>query len=370
MTTKKKAAAPANESKALSLPGRAVVALGYNAKTTKELTDLAAQSASITEITNTAGYDQCHAARMVLKNARLEITKRGKAAREDATAFSKAVIAEETRLIGLIETEEDRLQKLQDEHDAKIEAERQAAALVEQRRCEAHALAIEVIRRHMDLPVNPSPDAVMDQIAKLTRIEVGPAFEEFEQQAHDARGSTMLYLRQEHQNAVDRVAREEQARKDREENERLRAELAAANKREADRLAAEAAERKRQDNERAEQARIAEAEERGRLMAESARLRQEEAAKQPIAASTEPPKSFTDVAHRLAVQGIVPTKAGDPHDEVADVVTTEMTDGTVRQSYRPTLEAMANVLANFYNTDQGTVLNWLDAAVRGTRRAA
>jgi hypothetical protein len=121
------------ESTALTVIERASLALGASDKA-KELMALAQSSKAIVTITNPASYQECHAARMTLKNERVAISKLGKEARDDATKFSKAVIAEEARLIGLIEPEETRLQAIQDAHDAKAEAEKAAKAQVEANR--------------------------------------------------------------------------------------------------------------------------------------------------------------------------------------------------------------------------------------------
>ena len=94
--------------KELTVQERAIAALGL-AKTKEQLTELAKSTADLVRITNDDSYKQIHAARMVLKNQRLEITQMGRDAREDAKSFSKAVIAEESLLIELIQPEEDRL---------------------------------------------------------------------------------------------------------------------------------------------------------------------------------------------------------------------------------------------------------------------
>lgn len=78
----------------LTVIERASKVLAYD-ETKAALAVLAVESARIVEVTNPAGYQEAHSARMKLKNTRVEITRRGKAAREDATAFSKAVIEKE-----------------------------------------------------------------------------------------------------------------------------------------------------------------------------------------------------------------------------------------------------------------------------------
>ena len=95
----------------LTVQARAAVALG-SSKAEAELVELASKSKAIIAITNNDGRTECHTAAMVAKDARVNIEKAGKAAREDATAFSKAVIAEEKRLVDLIAPEEKRLIEL------------------------------------------------------------------------------------------------------------------------------------------------------------------------------------------------------------------------------------------------------------------
>src|SRR5574337_572738 len=96
---------------ALTVAGRAAIAIGAPAYEIA-LVDLVKESASIVQIKDKSGYQQAHSARMRLKGTRVEIQKRAKDAREDAQAFSKAVIAEEKRLVALVCPEEDRLQGL------------------------------------------------------------------------------------------------------------------------------------------------------------------------------------------------------------------------------------------------------------------
>lgn len=126
----------------LTVIGRASAVLKFD-ETKAALLPLVEASARIVGITNGAGYAEAQSARMKLRNTRVEIEKRGKAAREDATAFSKAVIAKEKELIGVIAPEEDRLQSLQDEWDAAIAREKAAKA-------EAERLRVFAIRQHID----------------------------------------------------------------------------------------------------------------------------------------------------------------------------------------------------------------------------
>lgn len=124
------------EGNQLTVVERAAIALG-TPEHEKKLRELVSQSASIVEIKNADARTQCHAAYMVLKNARVEIEKAGKTAREDATAFSKAVIEEQKRLVEITAAEEARLQGLRDVWDEAREVEKREKAEEE-----AHAKAL------------------------------------------------------------------------------------------------------------------------------------------------------------------------------------------------------------------------------------
>lgn len=131
--------------KELTVIERVAVALG-SSDCEKSLIALAAESKEITIITNSDGRAQCHASAMKATKARTGISATGKTARDDANAFSKAVIAEEKRLIAMIEPEEERLKKLRDDWDAKIEAEKADAARIESERQQRIQLLIDDMR--------------------------------------------------------------------------------------------------------------------------------------------------------------------------------------------------------------------------------
>jgi DNA repair exonuclease SbcCD ATPase subunit len=112
---------------------RAIDAL-KSTQTESDLRALALASTDIVAVLDPDGRAQAHRIGMTLKNARVAVEKRGKEAREDAVAFSKAVVAEEKRLVALVAPEEDRVFALRDGYDekvaaAKAEAERIAAEI-------------------------------------------------------------------------------------------------------------------------------------------------------------------------------------------------------------------------------------------------
>lgn len=161
---------------ALTLPQRAAVALGAAEHETK-LRELVKSSADIVAVVDVAGREQAHRIGMTLKNARVAIEKAGKAAREDAQAFSKAVITEEKRLIDIVTDEEGRVFGMRDQFDAKLEAERQAAIAAERARTEAIADAIEGIReREMNLiRLTKTAEQAQAEIANLTALDITEA---------------------------------------------------------------------------------------------------------------------------------------------------------------------------------------------------
>lgn len=217
--------------KQLTVVERAAVALG-TPEHEKKLVELVKQSGSIVEIKNADGRTQCHAAYMVLKNARVDIEKAGKTAREDATAFSKAVIAEEKRLVGITAAEEARLQGLRDVWDEAREAEKRAAREAEERRLAKIQSAINQIRTTPVDFAGKTSGCIERAIATLEDMEI--SLEEFAEQlghAELARTDAIKKLREMHSDAL---AHEEEVK-------RIEAERA-----ELIRLSAEQEERERQ----------------------------------------------------------------------------------------------------------------------------
>lgn len=150
---------------ALSLPQRATVALSTVEHEVK-LRELVASSADIVAVVNAAGREQAHRIGMSLKTARVNIEKAGKLAREDATAFSKAVIAEEARLVNIIEPEEDRVIGLRDGFDAEEKARKDALIAAEVARVEAIRVDIESIRNMATL-VAGKPSAIINAACEI-----------------------------------------------------------------------------------------------------------------------------------------------------------------------------------------------------------
>jgi hypothetical protein len=270
-----------NETTELTVVERAAVALGTSEREAK-LAELVKQSASIVEIKNTAGRDQCHSAAMVLRTTRVDIEKAGKAAREDATEFSKAVIAEEKRLVAITAPEEERLLGLRDVWDEAREAERRAKVEAEARRIAAIRAKIDEIRACVSIAAGKSSAEIESAIIALAGETIDiEGFAEMTGDAEAARGETLDKLRAMYDAALAQEAEARRVAEERAELERQRAALEAEQKR----LAAERAEQERrdaatraeQDRKDAEARAAREAEERARREAEEAARREQQA---------------------------------------------------------------------------------------------
>lgn len=209
---------------------RAAIALG-STETEKHLRELATKHTSITEIKNKDGREQAHSAAMELLKARTAISAVSKTAREDATKFSKAVIAEENRLIAITQAEEKRLFALRDAWDAEQERIRQEKVLAEQRRVERINAALASIAAIPGNLVNAHSGAIAQAITDLTEVAITEEhYEEFLPKAEHFKAEALTKLQELLDAAIDREAEAlriaEEQRRIAEENARLAAERA------------------------------------------------------------------------------------------------------------------------------------------------
>lgn len=156
----------------LTLVERASTAL-TSATHEQAIKDLVLKSAGISEVKNADGREQCHSAMMALKTARTTIEKAGKA---------------------LAEPEERRLAALRDAWDEKIKAEKEAKAAAERARIASLQSAIELIRGAAISMTGKSSEEVEAQIDATKAIEIGDRFEEFTDEAKDAKAYAMASL--------------------------------------------------------------------------------------------------------------------------------------------------------------------------------
>ncbi|WP_229011605.1 coiled-coil domain-containing protein [Paraburkholderia gardini] len=237
------------ESKELTVVERAAIALGAD-EGEKQLIALAQKYTDITDIKNPAGRTQCHAAAMELGNARINVDKTGKAAREDANAFQKAVIAEVARRVAIVKPEEDRLLSIRDDYDAEVAREKAAKLAAEQQRVAAIRQKIDAMRNRPAEMVGMPSDEIGEIADVLSETVIDLAtYMEFAGECQVERDHAVKKLRemQATQQAVEQAVAEaaRHAEADRIERERV----AEANRVEAKRLADLAAELERQAKE-------------------------------------------------------------------------------------------------------------------------
>lgn len=308
----------------LTVQARAALAM-VSDKTRQDLLVMATKYTAITEIKNSAGRAECHSAAMTLASARIAISKIGKATRDEATKFSKAVIQEEASLIAITEPEEKRLLALRDSWDMAVAAEKAAKEAAERTRIAAHMARIATIREYVPMAAGCRTAArVNELIGKMSLIGLTD-FEEFTKEAVDAHAESMervsaIFHEKTEQEAEQAEAAQKLAA-ERAEFEAAKAEQEANAKRnrdaaieEADRLATE---RQRLDDERkAFQAQVAEA---GRVaaQAEADRIEAQRELDETTAQETEP-----DSAPALAVhaQDAIETEASVSNPSDADLM--------------------------------------------------
>lgn len=180
------------EDQPLTLQTRAALALN-STNTERDLIALAAKNAHIVAVIDKAGRQQAHGAAMELKTARTTIAKVSKEARDDATQFQRAIIAEEKRLIAIVEPEESRLMGLRDAYDDEQERIRLEAETKERARIAAIHERIGTIRGFLMLAgqcrTSDRIQALIQQVEAI-HAEGFEAFDEFAAEASTIAATT------------------------------------------------------------------------------------------------------------------------------------------------------------------------------------
>jgi hydroxymethylpyrimidine pyrophosphatase-like HAD family hydrolase len=231
--------APTDAGTELSVIERAKSALA-SSNAEAVLTELAKKFVDVVTIKNRTDHQIVMGALSALRNHRVSIERTGKAARDDATKFSRAVIAEEKRLIGIIEPEETRLAAVRQAWEDEQERIRKTAEEAEEARKEALREKCLSFERLVSLATGRPSDEVQEVVDRLNATIITAA--EFQEFARQAEGSLIA--------AKDHAARLLTETLERERKEEEARTAAAA---EAERRRQEAAEltRQREENERA-----------------------------------------------------------------------------------------------------------------------
>jgi hypothetical protein len=149
----------------------------------------------------------------VRKDAKAPILKLGKELDGRAKQITDELLAIESPIDEQIKSEEARKER---EKQAKIEAELKRVADLQERVAE--------LRGNKMLSSLSPPELIAEHISDLERLEVDGSFQEYEQQAIEAKASGLSRLRDMHAAAVARVAEQERIKAERAELEKLRAE--------------------------------------------------------------------------------------------------------------------------------------------------
>jgi len=224
--------------------------------TEEQLRALAIKHADLTTVKNRTDFALAMSALSEFRTVRVAIEKAGKAAREDATQFQRAVIAEEKRLIGIIVPEENRVRMLRENYEAEQERIRQELARKEAERIAAIRERIAGFQSLVLLATGTPSAEVAETVVRLESIQIDDTFQELRREAEIAHTAALDSARKLLVNtqAREKAAAEarakaeaeaEQRRKEAEELERLRADQA----RQSEELARQQAEIERQQQE-------------------------------------------------------------------------------------------------------------------------
>jgi hypothetical protein len=286
----------------------------------------------------------------------VDIEKAGKAAREDATAFSKAVIAEEKRLVGITAAEESRLQGLRDVWDEAREAEKRAVREEEERRVAAIRVRIEAFMLDAVTASSKSSAEIAAYADSVDAMVISiEEFAEFTGEAQAKQYQTVKWLRERHADAVAKEAEQQRLVDERAALERQRAEQEARERQAAE----ERAEQERKDRE----ARVAEeAKIRAEREAHEAEMQaqRDEIARQQAELAAERRRQEEDAAAKRQHEEAMAQAEAERAKQEAKIAEAKRREREQFMLNGPDAREMIEVLARHYDTDDQTVLSWIN----------
>jgi hypothetical protein len=329
----------------LTLVQRVNLALDSKA-TEKRLVKLVKQSIGIQSITNADGRAECHSAYMVLRNTRCEIKKTGKAARDDAQAFSTAVIQKENELVDIISPEEKRLLTLRDDYDEQCKREEEERIAKEAACMEAIESRIAAIRGFSVGCEIKSSKEIEALLALINAVDISEeAFEEFGDSATQAKTETKIAMEKLLMDAIEREdAEAERLAEIAAENARLaaaKAELDAANALFAEQKAEMQRQQEEMNRQREEMARQQET-----MRAEL--QRQQDALMPPVDTSAETKTTLNQIVEEAAATPL----------SLTDLLDAVLPD-EVKSTTAPTAAEIILVIADCWGVSQDVARNWL-----------
>jgi colicin import membrane protein len=199
----------------------------------KALTDINAVSTGIAdlktqyggvvyEVVTTVGMDEAKAARLAIRTPRYEVERIRKAAKAPLLALGKRLDAEAARIEGeLLQIERPIDQQIKAEEDRK-ERERQAKIDAEVKRVADLQERVAELRGCQTLSPADGSELIAGHITDLDALIVDDSFQEFEQQAKDAKAAGLARLNSIHLAAIVHEAEQARIKAELEELGRLR----------------------------------------------------------------------------------------------------------------------------------------------------
>lgn len=212
------------------------------------------------DVTTTKGMAEAKEARRAVREPRIEVEKIRKAAKAPILALGKKLDSEAARITKELEALEGPIDEQIKTEESRKERERQEKIEAEMKRVSALQERVAELRGCQTLTASSGSGLIAGHIADLEKLPVDDSFEEFRQQAEDAKVAGLSRLRDLHAAALAHEAEQARIQAEREELARLRAEQA---RREAE-----------------ERARIAEEERQARIAREAEAARQAEQLRQ------------------------------------------------------------------------------------------
>lgn len=193
------------------------------------------------DVSTSKGMKEAVSARAAWRDPRIAVEKARKAAKAPVLELGRAIDARAAMLTTrLLEGEANYDDQIKAE-EARKEAEREAKVRQEVERVASLQERIGELRGAIAVcnTYAATADQIQRHITDLVAVPVDATFQEFQQQAEEAKASTLTTLRAMHADAVAREAETTRIAAEREELARLRAEQDARDKAERERIAAE-----------------------------------------------------------------------------------------------------------------------------------
>lgn len=317
------------------------------------------------EVKTTKGMDDAKAARSAIREPRYEIERVRKAAKAPILKLGKELDDRAKAITSEILAIEEPIDEQIKNEEARKEAEKQAKIAAEQKRVADLQQRVAILRGNRTLTPMSGSELIADHIGAVECIPVDASFQEFEQQADEAKAAGLAWLNEIHAAAVLHETEQARIKAEREELEQLRAAQAKRDAEERARIAEEERQAKAaRDAETAKQAAELKAE-RDRQAAEAAaerkRIAEEEAAAKAVRDAEA--KKLADERAEFERQQAEARKVKEDEERA------KQEQARLASIKKPADEELLAVLATYYGVPVPKVIEWL-LAVDFTELAA